>query len=132
MVILTGCKRKPDYFVLPFNSLITTNFILFTSSISHQILHFIIHLYVQVELKDHHRLQSTQLQRMKLGRQQHQQEHHRLTTSIRSKAAHFVTDLTTVILNPISDKSSSNPSPRSVSFFTLSFLFFLDLLFGVC
>lgn len=52
---------------------------------------------------------------MKLGRQQHQQEHQRLTltTSIRSKAAHFVTDLTTVLLNPISDKPSSNSSPRS-------------------
>ncbi|KAJ9541118.1 hypothetical protein OSB04_027624, partial [Centaurea solstitialis] len=54
---------------------------------------------------------------MKLGRQQQQEHHHqqqqRLTTSIRSKAAHFVTDLTTVILNPISDKPSSNPSPPS-------------------
>lgn len=52
---------------------------------------------------------------MKLGKQQ-QQEHHqhqRLTTSIRSKAAHFVSDLTTVILNPISDKPSSNHSPPS-------------------
>lgn len=47
---------------------------------------------------------------MKLGRQQEKQ---RSTTSIRSKAAHFVSDLTTVILNPISDKTSSNPSPRS-------------------
>lgn len=46
---------------------------------------------------------------MKLGRQQQQQkEQQRLTTSIRSKAAHFVSDLTTVLLNPISDKPSSN------------------------
>ncbi|KAM0038805.1 putative TLDc domain-containing protein [Helianthus debilis subsp. tardiflorus] len=43
---------------------------------------------------------------MKLGRQP-QQDRQRLTTSIRSKAAHFVSDLTTVILNPISDKPSS-------------------------
>ncbi|XP_071707326.1 oxidation resistance protein 1 [Rutidosis leptorrhynchoides] len=55
---------------------------------------------------------------MKLGKQQQQEEHHqleepqpRLSTSIRSKAAHFVTDLTTVLLNPISDKPSSNHSP---------------------
>ncbi|CAI9271933.1 unnamed protein product [Lactuca saligna] len=47
---------------------------------------------------------------MKLGKQQ---EHQRSTTSIRSKAAHFVSDLTTVLLNPISDKPSSNSSPRS-------------------
>ncbi|XP_052622186.1 uncharacterized protein LOC111916945 [Lactuca sativa] len=47
---------------------------------------------------------------MKLGKQQ---EHQRSTTSIRSKAAHFVSDLTTVLLNPISDKPSSNFSPRS-------------------
>ncbi|KAI3518935.1 hypothetical protein L1887_07840 [Cichorium endivia] len=47
---------------------------------------------------------------MKLGRQQ---EHQRSTTSIRSKAVHFVSDLTTVLLNPISDKPSSNHSPRS-------------------
>ncbi|KAD7478447.1 hypothetical protein E3N88_01583 [Mikania micrantha] len=44
---------------------------------------------------------------MKLGRPQQQQERQRSTTSIRSKAAHFVSDLTTVILNPISDKPSS-------------------------
>ncbi|KAI6692071.1 hypothetical protein NL676_019781 [Syzygium grande] len=35
--------------------------------------------------------------------------------SLRSKAAHFVTDLTTVLLNPISDKPSSKPSPPSQS-----------------
>lgn len=61
---------------------------------------------------------------MKLGKQQQQQEQQselqqprRSTTSIRSKAAHFVTDLTTVLLNPISDKPSSNHSPRTVSYF---------------
>ncbi|KAI3794529.1 hypothetical protein L1987_37161 [Smallanthus sonchifolius] len=43
---------------------------------------------------------------MKLDNQQ-QQERRRLTTSIRSKAAHFVSDITTVLLNPISDKPSS-------------------------
>lgn len=46
---------------------------------------------------------------MKLSRQQHQQEQQqqkRFTSSIRSKAVHFVSDLTTVILNPISDKPS--------------------------
>lgn len=35
--------------------------------------------------------------------------------SLRSKAAHFVSDLTTVLLNPISDKPSSKPSPPSQS-----------------
>ncbi|XP_051127031.1 uncharacterized protein LOC127248625 isoform X3 [Andrographis paniculata] len=35
--------------------------------------------------------------------------------SLRSKAAHFVSDLTTVFLNPISDKPS-RPSPRSSSY----------------
>lgn len=46
---------------------------------------------------------------MKLSRPQEQQEqeNQRRGSSIRSKAAHFVTDLTTVILNPISDKPSS-------------------------
>lgn len=52
---------------------------------------------------------------MKLSRPQQQEENQRRGSSIRSKAAHFVTDLTTVILNPISDK------PSSVSFL---FLFF--------
>ncbi|CAN1224748.1 Oxidation resistance protein 1 [Linum perenne] len=32
--------------------------------------------------------------------------------SLRSKAVHFVSDLTTVLLNPISDKPPSNPSPQ--------------------
>ncbi|KAJ6419432.1 hypothetical protein OIU84_029526, partial [Salix udensis] len=31
--------------------------------------------------------------------------------SLRSKAVHFVSDLTTVILNPISDKPSKHPTP---------------------
>lgn len=35
--------------------------------------------------------------------------------SLKSKAAHFVSDLTTVLLNPISDKPSSKPSPPSQS-----------------
>lgn len=42
---------------------------------------------------------------LKMGRQR----------SLRSKAAHFVSDLTTVLLNPISDKPSSKPSPPSQS-----------------
>ncbi|KAK1410718.1 hypothetical protein QVD17_37257 [Tagetes erecta] len=54
---------------------------------------------------------------MKLGKQQQpqpqQEQRQRLTTSIRSKAAHFVSDLTTVILNPISDKPSSNSGHAS-------------------
>ncbi|KAI9117045.1 hypothetical protein K1719_012044 [Acacia pycnantha] len=33
--------------------------------------------------------------------------------SLRSKAAHFVSDLTTVLLNPISDKPSKSPPPPS-------------------
>ncbi|KAI3434211.1 TLDc domain-containing protein, partial [Psidium guajava] len=40
---------------------------------------------------------------LKMGRQR----------SLRSKAAHFVSDLTTVLLNPISDKPSSKPSAPS-------------------
>lgn len=42
--------------------------------------------------------------------------------SFRSKAAHFVSDLTTVFLNPISDKPSkpSPPPPLSVSPLSLS------------
>ncbi|XP_076912177.1 uncharacterized protein LOC143570408 [Bidens hawaiensis] len=48
---------------------------------------------------------------MKLGKQQ-QEERPRLTSSIRSKAAHFVSDLTTVILNPISDKPSSGNASK--------------------
>ena len=49
--------------------------------------------------------------------------------SIRSKAAHFVSDLTTVLLNPISDKPSKpqtqqprSPSPVSVSIFSIFWL----------
>ncbi|GAB2226073.1 hypothetical protein Drorol1_Dr00021859 [Drosera rotundifolia] len=34
-------------------------------------------------------------------------------SSLRSKAVHFVSDLTTVLLNPISDQQPSNNSPRS-------------------
>ncbi|KAL9276005.1 Oxidation resistance protein 1-like protein [Drosera capensis] len=34
-------------------------------------------------------------------------------SSLRSKAVHFVSDLTTVLLNPISDKQPTNNSPRS-------------------
>nr|XP_043632363.1 oxidation resistance protein 1 [Erigeron canadensis] len=49
---------------------------------------------------------------MKLGRAQEQQQQQRVKTSssasIRSKAAHFVSDLTTVILNPISDNKPSS------------------------
>lgn len=33
------------------------------------------------------------------------------TKSFRSKAVHFVSDLTTVFLNPISDKPSKQPPP---------------------
>ncbi|KAK3020978.1 hypothetical protein RJ639_046965 [Escallonia herrerae] len=43
-------------------------------------------------------------------RQQQQQGNH----SLRSKAVHFVSDLTTVLLNPISDKPSSKP-PEDVT-----------------
>lgn len=35
--------------------------------------------------------------------------------SLRSKAVHFVTDLTTGLLNPISDKPSKPPHPPPVS-----------------
>ncbi|CAL5368606.1 unnamed protein product [Camellia sinensis] len=41
-----------------------------------------------------------------MGRQQHQ-------PSLRSKAAHFVSDLTTVFLNPISDKPSKPKHPQA-------------------
>lgn len=42
----------------------------------------------------------------KMGRQQHH-------PSLRSKAAHFVSDLTTVFLNPISDKPSKPKHPQA-------------------
>lgn len=51
----------------------------------------------------------------------------RKNRSLRSKAAHFVSDLTTVILNPISDKPSKRkprppPVPVSVSSLLLCFV----------
>lgn len=47
--------------------------------------------------------------------------------SLRSKAAHLVSDLTTVLLNPISDKPTSKPqTPRPVSL-SLSLPLFLSL-----
>ncbi|KAI3451149.1 hypothetical protein Pfo_007814 [Paulownia fortunei] len=51
-----------------------------------------------------------------MGRKQEQeekQEQKRQSKSLRSKAAHFVSDLTTVLLNPISDKPSRPSSKPS-------------------
>ncbi|KAG8383523.1 hypothetical protein BUALT_Bualt04G0022400 [Buddleja alternifolia] len=53
-----------------------------------------------------------------MGRQQEEeqeQNHNQSKKSLRSKAAHFVSDLTTVLLNPISDKPSTNPPPSQSS-----------------
>lgn len=48
---------------------------------------------------------------------QEQQQQQRKNRSLRSKAAHFVSDVATVILNPISDKPlKPRPPPLPVSF----------------
>ncbi|KAH6760162.1 TLD-domain containing nucleolar protein [Perilla frutescens var. frutescens] len=49
-----------------------------------------------------------------MGRKQKQEEQQKQQSkSLRSKAAHFVSDLTTGLLNPISDKPSRPPHPSS-------------------
>lgn len=49
-----------------------------------------------------------------MGRKQKQEEQQKpQSKSLRSKAAHFVSDLTTGLLNPISDKPSRPPPPSS-------------------
>ncbi|KAK6150422.1 hypothetical protein DH2020_015354 [Rehmannia glutinosa] len=47
-----------------------------------------------------------------MGRE-HEQEEKQQSKSLRSKAAHFVSDITTVLLNPISDKPSTPPPQPS-------------------
>lgn len=51
-----------------------------------------------------------------MGREhQEKQEEKQRKNSLRSKAAHFLSDLTTVYLNPISEKPSKSPPPLVIS-----------------
>lgn len=63
-----------------------------------------------------------------MGRQEQEKNS---SSSLRSKAAHLVSDITTVLLNPISDHTNNklspkpNPNPTSVSLSLYPFLFLL-------